>query len=441
MNLREDAISIFQSAVKAVHPENLMSDILNVGTEHISIDGVAYPIDSFENLYVIGAGKAAAAMAQGVENHLDGLITEGLVVTKHGHKLPTKRIKVLEAGHPLPDTDGSEAMRQLMELLRNVGPSDLILCLISGGASTIWCDVPSSITLEELQKTVQLLLNSGANIKEINTVRKHLSLIKGGQLLKYTQGAKIISLILSDVPDDDLSVVASGPTHTDLSTFSEALEILDKYQLTEKVPNSILNHLKIGRDGLVEETVKPDSTVLENSRNVLIGSNHLALKAAKQQAEKLGYHTLLNENIVTGNTEIEAIQFCRNLFKSNQDRTLCLLQGGETTLKVTGGGMGGRNQHFALTAAQHLKKKISSQPEFCLLSGGSDGTDGPTNAAGGIVDEHTFKKAKNKKLDPFRYLENFDSYNFLKETDSLFLTGPTQTNVMDFMIGLITKKH
>ncbi len=437
MNLRKDALSIFNAAIKAVHPSELLKDILNRGSDHLLIDGVAYPFDSFENLYVIGAGKAGSAMAVSVEKNLEDLIKEGLVITKHGHLLKTEHIAILEAGHPIPDEHGIESTNKTLELLKKVEQNDLVLCLISGGASAIWCDLPETLNLHDYQTTIKKLLNSGADISEMNTVRKHLSTLKGGQLLKQTNGAKVISLIISDVPGDDPCIIASGPTQFDESTFSDALNILKKYDLLNEIPESIKTHLENGKSGRIEETLKPNSPFLKDCRNIILGTNHKALEAAKIKAQELGYNTQINERLVIGSTEIEAVKLCRNLFEMKLHRPSCILQGGETTIKVTGNGKGGRNQHFILTALEYLDSQQHSYPPFCLVSGGTDGTDGSTDASGGIIDHRSLKKVGRSNMDLKLFKANFDSYHYLKEMDSLLLTGPTQTNVMDIMIGLV----
>lgn len=435
----EDALQIFLSAVAAVHPAQLIPQHLRVSESALHICGLEIPKHSFQHIYIIGAGKASAAMAVAAENILGNLITDGLVTTKYGHGLPLKKLRIQEAAHPVPDEQCVQAVVATIQLLRKATVHDLVICLISGGASALWCDVPAGISLQEAQATFSLLLQSGAGIGEINIVRKHLSAIKGGQLVRHCNGARVFSLIISDVPGDNLEVIASGPTVADGSTFSEAFDILSKYKLLDKLPAGILQHLKNGLQGKQEETPKPGDELFHNTINTIIGTNRIALMAAEEKARQLGYHTLVIAEQATADAAIIAKGLVALALANSDHPKLCVLQGGETTVQVTGQGKGGRNQHIALAALCELNLQQSKKPVqgITIFSGGTDGTDGPTDAAGAVANIAVLDAAVRKNLSPQQYLEQHDAYNFFLQAGGLIITGPTQTNVMDIMMALV----
>uniref|UniRef100_UPI00404ACB8F glycerate kinase type-2 family protein n=1 Tax=Fulvivirga sp. TaxID=1931237 RepID=UPI00404ACB8F len=433
MSARQDALKIFQAAIKAVQPSYLLPQHIKLEQEQLTILDESHLLSSVENIYVIGAGKAAAAMALETEKILGNHIAGGVTTTKYHHSLPTDHIKIIESAHPVPDDNCDLAVKQTIELLNKTTEHDVVICLISGGASSLWCDVPVGLSMVDLQQTFDLLLKSGAEIQEMNTVRKHLSQIKGGQLLSHTK-AKVYSLIISDVVGDDISAIASGPTVPDPSTFIDAKVILSKYELIQKVPQGIINHIEKGIEGYIEETLKPGDAQLSNSKNKIIGNNQVALDAAKATAQNLGYLVEETPELITGDAVEEASKLMGKAINYNGSRPACLLQGGETTVMITGQGKGGRNQHFALSALRQFSEATS---HITILSGGTDGTDGPTDATGAVVDISSLQKAKEQKLDINKYHKNQDAYNLFKQTDDLIITGPTQTNVMDVMFALI----
>lgn len=439
MTERENAVQIFRLAVSAVQPAQLLQEHLTVTSDSLAIGGQYIPKHSVKHVYVIGAGKAAAAMAVETEKILGSYISDGLVTTKYGHSLPAQRIKIIEGAHPVPDENCVKAVGQTLQLLERIAKDDIVICLISGGASALWCDVPPGITLPEIQTTFDLLIRSGAAIGEINTVRKHLSGIKGGQLIRHCKGARVFSLIISDVPGDDLSIIASGPTVPDASTFREAYTILSHYNLIPRVPQSIRLHIEKGMEGMIAETPKPGDLLFSNTVNKIIGNNQLALLAAAKKATAMGYHTHIAPRLITGDAAEEAKRLVTAAFRYKGEKPVCILQGGETTVKVTGKGKGGRSQHFVLAALHELNnmQDESGLSNMCILSGGTDGTDGPTDATGAVIDKETLLQAAQKKLNIEAYLKNQDAYHFLEQTNSLLITGPTQTNVMDIMIAII----
>jgi glycerate-2-kinase len=439
MTERESAIQVFKSAITAVQPVQLLQEHLAINQGTLTICGQTIPKEAFDHLYVIGAGKAAAAMATETEKILGDLISDGLVTTKYGHALPTQKIKIIEAAHPVPDEKGVAAVAETLALLEKVTEKDIVICLISGGASALWCDVPAGAKLFEVQTTFDLLIRSGAAIHEINTVRKHLSAIKGGQLIRHCRGARVFSLIISDVPGDDLGVIASGPTVPDASSFQDAHAILSKYNLVQQLPQSIQQHIEGGRKGRIGDTPKPGDPLFRRTTNAIIGSNRIAVEAAAKKAMALRYHTHIIPALITGDAAAEARKLVEAAIQYKGPKPACLIQGGETTVQVTGRGKGGRNQHFALTALQELSKLHDKNRagHITILSGGTDGTDGPTDATGAVVDQETINLAAQKNLDIAAYLNSHDAYPFLELTSSLVITGPTQTNVMDIMIALI----
>jgi glycerate 2-kinase len=439
MNPRQDALQIFNAALAAVQSAQLLPLHLSITSEAIIIFNHTIPFHSFNHIYVIGAGKAASAMAVATEEILGNYITDGLVVTKYGHALPGKKIRIIEGAHPVPDENCMLAVKATVQLLQKATKDDIVICLISGGASALWCDVPEGITLEEIQTTFDKLIKSGATIQEINTVRKHLSSIKGGQLVRYCNGAKLFSLIISDVPGDDVSVIASGPTVGDATTFSDAYAILLKYHLFHYLPGSIQSRINNGLQGKTDDTPKPEDSLFYNTINTIIGSNIIAIQAAATKAKDLGYTVSINNLLITGDAEVEAKKLVNSVIQYRGAKPACILQGGETTVKVTGRGRGGRNQHFVLAALGELSKELHNNfnNEILILSSGTDGTDGPTDATGAIGDNGIIQLASGKGLSIRDYLQDCNAYEFFQQTGGLIITGATQTNVMDVMLAIV----
>ncbi|MEW6738595.1 MAG: glycerate kinase type-2 family protein [Nitrospirota bacterium] len=434
---KELATEIFYAALKAVDPYNAVK----LYTDKIRS---VYQNDSFKRLIVIGFGKAACSMAKAMEDNLGDLIDTGILITKYGHsmsqgsgvKSQESMIRIYEAGHPVPDENGLRGTEEIIKLLKGADENTLVVCLVSGGGSALLVSPYEGISLDEKQKITQLLLKAGVDIYELNTVRKHVSKVKGGRLSEIAYPAEMIALILSDVIGDRLDVIASGPTAPDKTTYNHAIGVLEKYKLTEKAPESVINMLGNGAKGLIPETPKDDNPVFEKVENTIIGSNMKALEAAKEKAESLGSQTEIISSEVTGEAR-EVGKWLANIAKGLRVQgfkgSRCLISGGETTVTVKGNGLGGRNMELALSFAM----EIEGIDGITLLSAGTDGTDGPTDAAGAIVDGETIKKAKTAGLNPEKYLNNNDSYNFFKKIDELLITGPTGTNVMDVQIMVI----
>ncbi|TWV99722.1 glycerate kinase [Chitinophaga pinensis] len=434
MMRREDAIAIFRAAVAAVQPAHLMHRHVHYRDGVLTVCDQSFTITPDSTVWVLGAGKASASMAQAIEQVLSGVQIKGLVITKYEHALPLKHIQLKEAAHPVPDENGVQATTAMLALLRNTRPDDIVLLLLSGGASALLADYPAGADLAQVQQVFSLLLKSGADIYEMNIVRKHLSAVKGGQLPLPANTKAWCSLILSDVVGDDLSVIGSGPTVADPSTFGDAMAILDKYALTSQLPPAIYAHLQQGCAGKLPETPKPGHPDLAHVHNFLIGSNHIALEAAKQHAESLGYDTRILSSTVTGEAEKLAEKLVNEARSREGKKPACILMGGESTVTVKGDGLGGRNQQLAL-AAGILIKDI---PDILVLSAGTDGTDGPTDAAGAFSDKDMMQQAIEKGLDAAAYLKQNDAWHFFEKAGGLIKTGPTQTNVMDIMLAIIS---
>lgn len=436
--LRRDALSIFSTALKSADPEDAMRRLVHRHGEILDVAGHHYDLSRYRNIFVVGAGKAAARMAQAIEAFLTERITAGAVIVKYGSCLPTQKIEILEAGHPVPDHQGLEATAKVIGLLKRADEHDLIVCLISGGGSALLSCPREGLSLQDTQETTELLLKCGARIQEINAIRKHISQVKGGGLARIAYPATVMTLILSDVIGDSIESIASGPTAPDPSTFADCVEILERYELRNQVPRAVRELLEKGMRGELAETAKQDDPIFAKVIHVVIGNNHMALHAAKEKACELGYHSCILSSCIEGEARDAAlfhIAIAKEVLNWGDPigRPACLISGGETTVTVRGKGLGGRNQEFALAAAI----AITGMEAIVVLSAGTDGTDGPTDAAGGLVDGMTVRRARRKGLDPWEHLKRNDSYPLLSATDDLLLTGPTFTNVMDLRLVLI----
>ncbi|HTR37500.1 MAG TPA: glycerate kinase [Bryobacteraceae bacterium] len=433
-SLRRQALRIFQAALEAAAPATAVlrhverrGGTLIAGRRH-------YRLDAFQNIYVIGAGKAGAAMAQAVERLLSSRITGGLINVKYRHTARLRRIELNECGHPVPDRAGERGAQRIAQIAGAAGSDDLLICLISGGASALLPLGAPPVTLAEKQTTTRLLLGCGATIHELNCVRKHISLLKGGQLARLAYPATVLTLVLSDVIGDDLDAIGSGPTAPDRSTFAEARAVLKKYRLLRKVPASVRERLQAN----AAETPKPGDVVFAKVQNLIVGSNRLAVDAAMREARALGFRTLLLATALEGEArEVARVHaaIAREIRETGHPvrPPACVISGGEPTVTLHGKGLGGRNQEFALAAAQ----AIDGLRDVLILSGGTDGTDGPTDAAGAIADGTTLARALANGLDAAAFLANNDSYHFFDPLGDLIRTGPTGTNVADIQLILV----
>jgi len=402
-DLRRDARAIFDAALRAADPE----EAVRAALERLALD---------TPVWVVGAGKAAATMARAAETFLGDRVLGGCATTKDGHALPLARIEWREAGHPLPDERGVAGAKRIAEIAAQAREGETLLCLISGGASALMPLPAPGITLADKQETTALMLACGANIHELNCVRKHLSAIKGGHLARIAAPARVVSLILSDVIGDNLDVIGSGPTVSDSSTAAEARAILERYSLWDRVPAAVRERIASGA-----ETPKS----LDRVENLVVGSNRLAAEAAVAKARELGYETRLLSTTLDGEAREVGARIARERG--------CLVAGGETTVTLRGKGKGGRNQELALAAAIEL---AGIEEPAVVLSAGTDGTDGPTDAAGAIAANDTVARAKKMGLVAEAHLEENNSYPFFAALGDLVVTGPTGTNVMDLIVRL-----
>jgi glycerate 2-kinase len=423
-NLRRDAKAILMAALAAADPTAAVDRVLRGRDD----------LDGYDRIFVVGAGKASGTMARAVEQFAGNRISAGCVNVKDGDTAKTRLIELRHCGHPMPDERGLAGAKRIAQLCSDAGEKDLVICLLSGGASALMPYPAVPITLAEKRETTRLLLASGASIHEINTVRKHLSMIKGGQLARLAEPAHVISLILSDVVGDDLDVIGSGPTAPDPSTFENAFAVLDKYELRDRVPARVRERLRNG----ATETPKPSDPLFENVENIIVGSNQKSLESAARAAKDLGYHTLILSSTIEGETQDvgrmhAAIARQIRLHGQPVKAPACVISGGETTVTLPEGGegKGGRNQEFALAAAID----IAGLEDVLILSAGTDGTDGPTDAAGAMADGTTVARAR---LSAAEALMNHDAYSFFEETGDLMITGSTGTNVMDLHLILVS---
>ncbi len=432
MSLREDAKKLYTSSLAKLEPSRTVFDYLS-SNKIVS--------SNYKKIYPVAFGKASISMMSGfldyLSNEYPGLPVheKPIVVSNISDEKINHNVDLHFSSHPIPDEKSIQAGDKVINYISTSMDNDLIVFLISGGASALLSKPPSSITLNDKTILTDLLLKSGASINEMNTVRKHMSDIKGGRLAKFASPSTCYSLIISDVINDDISSIASGPTISDNTTYNDAMNILNKYNLSEDTPPSIIDHIKSGIQGHIEES----PCEIDNCINQIISSNRLYREQLSTFASELGYHPIIIPRDVTGEAKNEALLLIDSINKYTAEsdaKSLALISGGETVVNMKGSGKGGRNQELALSfLANH--NNIQTNRKWILLSVGTDGIDGPTDAAGGIIDSGSIEKMKELNLDISSYLENNDSYNFLSNVDSLYKTGPSGTNVADIQLILI----
>jgi len=427
---RAAAAAIWRAALAAGDVTPLLHRHLRLDDRALSAGPLRLDLDRVRRVLVLGAGKAGASMARTVEAMLGARVSEGFVVVKDGYRLPTARIEIAEAGHPVPDSRGVAASARLLALAESATADDLVIFLVSGGGSALTPAPAPPVTLEEKQALTRLLLAAGATINELNAVRKHLSRFKGGLLARAASPATVLTLALSDVIGDPLDVIASGPTAPDPSTYADALAVLERRHVLDETPRSIVARLRAGAGGEIAETPKAGDRVFECVTNFVIGNNTLVVDAAAAEAERLGYRP----HVLTRSLQGEACEVAGDLVA--RARALpgpgALIAGGETTVTVRGNGRGGRCQEFALAAALALEADSS----LVVLAAGTDGTDGPTAAAGGLIDAGTVGRSRAAGLDPVRALADNDAHALLTATGDSVVTGPTNTNLLDLYLIL-----
>ena len=443
LHMRKDAESIFDQGIQAADPRAAVRRFvsLETGMEVLRAGDVYYDLKQVRRIFIVGAGKAAAGMAEACEKILGDRITEGAVIVKYGYGKELHRVKVIEAGHPIPDGAGVKGTKAVLKILKKAEEEDLVLCLVSGGGSSLLVKPPAGITLRQKQKTTNLLLGCGATIGEINIVRKHLSMVKGGRLAQLAAPARMINLILSDVVGDRLESIASGPGVPGESTFQQGWEILMKYRLTQKIPLPARKRFTEGMAGRIPENPTVEDPVFTRVQNLIVGNNRMVIEAASQRARELHYRPLILSSFFEGESRDVArfhAAIAREILVSGHPIAppACLISGGETIVTLRGEGKGGRNQEFVLAAAL----AIDGLNEIVVLSGGTDGTDGPTDAAGAIADGESVRRARKRDIEPAVYLQENDSYHFFQKTGALLVTGPTHTNVMDLRLVLVDRE-
>ncbi len=431
MSLREDAKKIYSSSLAKLDPKDT---VLNYLKTHQII------LPSHKTIYPVAFGKASISMMSGCldylskEVHHASIHAKPVVISNSSTEQMEYDVDLFFSSHPVPSEKSILAGDTIISYIKSSTKDDLVIFLISGGASALLSKPPSSIMLNDKIILTDILLKSGASINEMNTVRKHISDIKGGRLANIANPSSCYSLIISDVINDDISSIASGPTVSDETTFNNAFNILEKYDLLEKTPSSVINYIKKGIDGDVKESIKN----VDNCVNDIISSNKLYREQLSSFAKKNGYKPIIIPGDLTGEAKIEALSIIGNINKYTHQNNgpIALISGGETVVNMTGSGKGGRNQELALSFLANYKK-IETQRDWLLLSVGTDGIDGPTDAAGGIIDSASIAKMQKLKMDVSNYLENNDSYTFLEKIDSLYITGPSGTNVADIQLILI----
>lgn len=444
-DLLKKAEKIYTAALDEVDPENIIKRNVTVREEKLIIQDKGFDLNRFDNIFLVAIGKAAPFMARSLLEILGDKIEEGVVLYLPQHKIDLKNITCLPAPHPLPDERSVSAARSILNLAKKVSEKDLLIVLISGGGSAQTSFPAKGISIEEKSIITNRLLKAGADIKELNTVRKHLSQIKGGRLAQAGFPGTIISLVLSDVINNDLESIASGPVYWDSSTYGDALQVLRKYNLWDSAPYSIKKVIEKGIKRQIKETIKKGDQAFSRVSNFIIGDNKKALQAARREAERLGFESLILTSSDKGEARDAArnyVSLLRNILQSGKARSfpLCLLAGGELTVSVKGKGEGGRNQEFVLAVLVEIKNRKMESESWLILSLGSDGIDGPTNAAGAWIVQSTLERVQTLSLVPESYLDRNDSYNFFKQAGGLIFTGPTHTNVMDIRVFLIDYK-
>lgn len=435
---RSIALNALESALNAADPKQIVRSRLSLRHSTVNLNNHSFDLAKFKNVYVVGAGKGSGSMAEALEEILGSYITSGLVNVPYGSRQKTKTVKLHEANHPVPDEAGVKGSRKIMEIAVRAEDDDLVICLISGGGSSLMPLPRKGISIADKRKVTQALLKSGATIEEFNTVRKHISDIKGGWLARRAYPATLLNLILSDVVGDDLSFIASGPTVPDLTTFHDSIKVLKKYRLWAEAPTSVRKVLMDGEKRIIPETPKADDEAFKKVYNVVIGNNRTASVAACKYLASRGLNTLLLTTTLEGEARhvgVALSSMAREVSLSGNPvrRPAGTVVGGETTVTVKGKGLGGRNQELSLSGAV----KLSGVNGGVLASVSTDGIDGPTDAAGAIVDGKTLTKAKGKGLAPEESLAQNDSYSFFSKLNDLIFTGPTGTNVNDIVVIVV----
>lgn len=422
---RKDILDILTVALDSVNPYNAVKRVFEDGK--VVFEAETLDTSGFENIYVVGFGKASVGMAQAVCDFAN--VTKGAIVSNDSSvRLTCDKIEVIIGGHPTPNNGSIQGAEKITEIVKKCSENDLLIVLISGGGSALLCK--PRVSLESLQETTNLLLKSGADINEVNTIRKHLSHVKGGQLIQLAKGM-VVSLVISDIVNDPLEFISSGPTSPDSTTFSDAKKILEKYFLWVRVPLEVRKVVEDGIKGSILETPKKDDPVFDNVHNFIVANNEIACNTAVEKAKSLGYKTILLTTSLTGEAKY-ASNVLIDKAKNHPDNQTVFISGGETTVTIKGDGRGGRNQELVLGCVERI-----ADSDIVIASFATDGIDGKSDAAGAIADGFTFSRACEKDLYPDKFLEENNSYGFFSELNDLFITGPSGTNVMDIQLIVV----
>jgi glycerate 2-kinase len=420
---RKDVLEMLAAAVETVDPYLVVERVFQ--EKQLVLQSETVDVSTFDHVYVVGFGKASVGMAQAVCDSVS--VTKGVVVTNNSTATISRdSVEVIVGGHPLPAEGSVRGAEKIISLFQGCTENDCVIVLISGGGSALF-EKPR-VPFEDLQQTTDLLLRSGVGIEDFNTIRKHLSQVKGGQLAGYTKGF-IISLIISDIVNDPVSSIASGPTSPDPTTFSDAKKILTRYKLWEKIPMTVRMVIEDGIGGRIPETLKENNPVFQRVLNYVVANNELACHAAVKKAEELGYMATLLTTSVTGEATEIGSYLIKKVKQSLSPGKTVFIAGGETTVTVQGNGKGGRNQELVLNCVKEL-----AGTEMVVASFATDGVDGNSPAAGALADGFSFARAKKQKLSPSVFLKENNSNEFFIRLDDVLLTGPTGTNVMDVLV-------
>jgi hydroxypyruvate reductase len=436
---RQPMLAILEAALAAVDPYQAVQRVLQRAGNQLTIGAQTYELRRFQRILVLGAGKAGAPMTQAVEAVLGDRISGGLVVVKTGHTAPTQQVELVEASHPVPDAAGVTAGQRMLALAQQAGPDDLVIAVLSGGGSALLEAPAEGLTLADFQAMTQVMLACGATINELNCLRKHSSLVKGGQLARAVAPATLVTLVLSDVVGSPLDVIASGPTVPDASTWQEAWAVVEKYSLAAQLPLAMVARLQAGLRGEIPDTPKADDPLFAQVRTLIVADNRMAAEAARSKAESLGFYTLLLTTYLEGEASIVAqvvAALAKEVRASGQPLPppACLILGGETTVTLGArAGQGGRNQELALAAAL----AIQGMSGVSIASLATDGSDGPTDSAGGLVDHTTVARGRALGIEAADHLRRHDAYPYLQATHDLLISGPTQTNVNDLVFAFV----
>ena len=426
--------SLLDAGLEACNPAQAIADTLHLHNNRLHAQDFQYDLTHYDRVMCVGAGKASARMAMALEQVLGNRLEGGLVIVPDEYGAPCHKVRILEAAHPIPDGRGVKATKQLLTLTQSLSQHDLLIVLLSGGASSLLCAPSAGLTLADKQRTTRLLLRSGATIQEMNVIRKHVSAIKGGQLIQSTP-ATILTLIMSDVIGDDLPTIGSGPTVIDPSTFKDAIDILQQYSIWSKVPESVQRHLQQGLAKTIPAPLKLTRQQTLRNRHIILANNRQALEGVAKTAKQLALKPFILPYPLQGEAkEIGSILggLARDLveFGNPVHPPACLIAGGEPTVTVNGKGQGGRAQECVLAAAQEL----AGLTNVFVAGLGTDGTDGPTDVAGAVVDGKTVQRAMKKRLSIEQALHEHDSYTFFQQIRGHIMTGPTGTNVNDIYL-------